>query len=262
MQLKLFNRVEININRLTPQGASWSYPDKSSPKERPETKDLFFVHVHIPKTGGSTFNTVLNKCFGDTHEAFAGRIIHHLPYLTNNQVEGFIRKHPGMNCLSSHIVRATLPYQSSERSIKSIAIIRNPVDKFFSLYFHMRHRFGVRCIEKEFLIGDYIEECIKNHTYKFSGYLHHMCGYQGEGSFKYVKSLVDNRHLHLIDTYNMKSGLQFLKDTYPNYFTDVSFEQENISIKKQEVTQTMKDRVGEFISDYDWKMMKLVQTNQ
>ena len=46
---------------------------------------------------------------------------------------------------------------------------------------------------------------------------------------------------------------------FPNDFKLDGFKQENISTKKQEVTQEMRDRVGEYVSEYDWKLLKLAE---
>ena len=65
--------------------------------------------------------------------------------------------------------------------------------------------------------------------------------------------------MFLFSTYQMTEAMEHLSKKFPADFKKSTFNQENISIKDQEVTQAMKDRVGEYCSDFDWKLLELAE---
>ena len=267
MKFRLLNKYEINLSRVQEdlnfcgvKNGKLIIPEKCAPKKREHKGNNFYIHVHLPKTGGTTFNSVLEDNFDIKYEPFIGRLIHELPYITNEQIERYVVKHPGMKCLTSHMFRAILPYQSTNRNIIAIAVIRNPVDRFFSYYFHMRHRFGVDCEEKEMKIEEYIKFRINQVGGKpFKGYLNHFCGIENEEAFNYIKALIENKHLYIFSTYQMQEGFDYLKSEFPNDFTKTFFKQENISEKDQEVTDSMKQEIHKHVSPFDWKLLELAE---
>lgn len=214
----------------------------------------FFVHIHLPKTGGSTFNTILEDNFKESYEPFAGRFVHLYPMLNEDQITHFVKKHSGIKAASSHLFRAILPYQSAERAVIGIAFIREPVDKFFSYYFHMRHRHGVDCKEKELELHAYIDHRTKA---GYKGYLHQLVGVENELAFEYVQELVEHGNLFLFNTYDMPGAISELHRHFPEDFADKPFEKENISVKDQEVTEEMKERVRNWISEYDFRLIEI-----
>lgn len=268
MEIRLLNKIKISINRIQPSNKDENpekriksfIPTESMPVSRANDTNNFFVHIHIPKTGGTTFNTILEKNFKQSYEPFTGRFIHEYPFLNNRQIENYIAKHSGIKCVTSHMFRAILPYQTAKRNIVAIAFIREPVDKFFSFYFHMRHRYGVECIEKKYKLDEYIDKRIEAvNEEKFQGYLNQFTGIDNQESFEYVQKLVESQNLHLFSTYKMSEALKFLQKKYPDDFKDIFYEKENISVKDQDVTQQMKEKVKNHISDFDWKLLELAE---
>ena len=233
-------------------------PTEAMPALHMDHEENFYVHIHLPKTGGSTFNSSLEKNFGECFEAFQGRFIHFYPILSTEKMLGFIKKHPGIKAVASHNFNAKLPYRNNYKNVISIAFIRNPVDKFFSFYFHMRHRHGVSCIQKEMLLGDYINYHYGNlNKGKLSGYLNQLVGSENQYSFEYLKSLVERGNLILFNTDYMENAMTCLHTKFPKDFYDLNILRENISLKDQNVCDEHRSKVQAMISDYDWKLLEL-----
>ena len=94
-----------------------------------------------------------------------------------------------------------------------------------------------------------------------NGYLKKFCAEESEEAFRYIEQLVVNENLFLFSTYQMNEATQFLHEKFPEVFTDISFAQENISIKDQTVTQKMRDQVNKMISPYDSRLLGLAERN-
>jgi hypothetical protein len=235
-------------------------PDISRPSTA-EQRNLkpFFVHVHIPKTAGTSFNRTLTESFGDTFEPFGGRWLVFLPRFTNDQVLDFMRLHTNINCVASHNFTAILPYRNPLRRIVAIAFLRDPVDRFFSLYFHLRFR-GGDFIETKLELDDYIsghEKQARERGGRLPGLLSELTIEESEESFTYIESLVRNGDLHLLQTDAMDDGCQRLNKLFPNHFKAAQGHRENVSKRDQDVTDEQRERVKKIVSPYDWKLLEL-----
>lgn len=234
-------------------------PHDSRPDPLEQEKEgLIFVHIHIPKTGGTTFNSILTNNFGEAHERFEGRFIQFFPKIDNGKMNAFTERYSGIDAVSSHSFTATLPYHSSKKRIVAIAFLRNPVDRFISNYFFQRMRFGVNRIEKELNLEEYIELKTRGNN-KIHSYLKFITESDSRDALEYVKGLCDNGHLYLFDTYHMDSSLKFLQSRFPHSFTDLNFEVKNESIKDQEVTKRHREMIQENLWDSDLELMKLTE---
>jgi len=226
-----------------------------------EGKNPFFIHIHIPKTGGTTFNKLLEKNFNNSFEQFAGRFIYLFPKFSIDQIINFIELHSVINCVASHNFTAILPYQFGKRKIVGVAFLRDPIDTFLSLYFHLRHR-GGNFIESQKNLDDYIELKTKNiRSIDKKGFLKVMTGYENKEAFKYIKLLVENRNLFLFDTNRMQNSYDILCDIFPDYFARNKVTKENISKKDQNVTEIQRNKIKGTVSDFDWKLLDLANKN-
>lgn len=90
------------------------------------------VHLHVPKTAGTSFNYVLRK-------AYPGRFFEGIfetgHVLSQDEARGFIQTHREMRALSSHALRYPCP-PIEGLHYQYAAILREPVERAVSLYFH------------------------------------------------------------------------------------------------------------------------------
>ena len=219
-------------------------PSVAFPIQAPSDKPPFFVHCHVPKTGGTTFNSILENNFGPAYEPFQGRFIHLFPKVSCKQFEQFIEIQESIFAVSSHQFATVLPYRLTAKNVVSIAFIRDPVDQFFSKYFHQR-RFGMKCPEHDFLIHDYINYKTKKNAFlNYSTYLPQMTPKAG---LDYLEDLIKHENLFLFPLEQFDCALKILQLKFPNYFVDITYERKNISPKDQEVTQEIKEAVSKLI---------------
>lgn len=247
-------------------------PKEAYPEPGPDgSKKPFFVHIHLPRTGGTTFNTVLEKnfkCPSDAphgipkgYEQLAGRFLSvMLTKLSCEQMRKFIEIYTDhINCVASHNISAILPYQDTPRRIVAIAFVRDPVDRLFSSYFHLRF-FGGNFVESKLGMDDYIRHRTRGGA-RISCYLINLAGEESEDSFKYIQKLVENEHLYLFNTYRMQEAFKILKAKFPGYFKDTEIKVENASKKDQEVTDKHREKVLRSISLYDLRLVELANVS-
>jgi hypothetical protein len=229
---------------------------------KPVSKDRlalppFFMHIHIPKTGGTTFNTILEKNFGRYFSRFEGLWIHTCPKISISQVLKFMKLYPGIQASTSHMFSVILPYQQVNRRMIAIAFMRNPVDRFFSFYFHLRHFPGVDHPAKNYTLDKYIDLMCDTDKKPPASALHQMTGEDNQKGFNYIKNLIKNHHLYLLPTEYMDDGLFILQKDFPGYFKDITYRCENISKRDQEVTKAHRHKVRSLFSPYEWQVYEL-----
>jgi hypothetical protein len=97
------------------------------------------VHLHIMKNGGSTFNEILERNFGeglvrwypDDNSAFK---------TTAEEMDAFVRAHSDAQAMASHKLRYPLPPLPGVE-YRYVTFLRHPVERAVSLYFHERLRY-------------------------------------------------------------------------------------------------------------------------
>ena len=89
----------------------------------------FFIFVHVPRTGGSTFSTILRKNFGDRMESVGNFD----PRLENT----------GIDCISGHVLMHEEKMkgigqwcEKYERNPVVLSFVRNPLDRIVSWYIY------------------------------------------------------------------------------------------------------------------------------
>lgn len=244
-----------NILQNMPNNTYTSYISPNAlPVKYSEEKPWFFVHCHVPKTGGTSFNTILEKNFGGSYDPFQGRFIHLFPKVTCTQFEQYIKIHDSITATSSHQFTVVLPYRNKIRNIIALGFIRDPVKQFFSKYFHQR-RYGMKCPERDFLIDDYIQYKIETCTFfNYSKYLTQIQTIEG---LQYLRELIKFENLFLFPLEQFDVALYFLKIKFPGHFCDISYKRMNISPKDQEVTENMKKKVAELIPQENYAVHQL-----
>ncbi len=229
------------------------------PTERPP----FFIHVHVPKTGGTSFTRVLARNFGDAYDPFEGRWIHHVPRLTRHQIRSYLTEHPGVRATSSHAFSVDLPYGMPGRQVVGIAWVRDPVATFFSLYFHLR-RFQHRDdVHNRLLLPDYVAHhealCAKAGRPHAGQWQHLTLGLGSPQVLGQFRRLVDAQQFFLLPTRDMAGGLALLQRRFPAHFVDITVERANVSPRDQEVTPALRARVEALLNPYDHHLLALAE---
>jgi hypothetical protein len=93
-----------------------------------------FVHVHVPKCGGTSLNTLLNAWFNGRMQWI------YFPdpkrVLTQNEMEDFVRQNQDVDCISSHHLRLFPPVIGGRPALY-LTFLRQPADYCISSARHV-----------------------------------------------------------------------------------------------------------------------------
>ena len=93
-----------------------------------------FVHVHVPKCGGTTLNLLLERWFGKGFERWYSRIPERTWSLS--EMETFVAARPHLRCFASHELRE-FPQVLAGRPALYFTFLREPVDRVVSCAKHL-----------------------------------------------------------------------------------------------------------------------------
>ena len=125
---------------------------------------LTWLHVHVPKAGGSTLRHLMRRNFGDDFYNSASLL--ETKQYSRVDVREIVRCHPQYKCISDHKFSLDLPYESEFVNIKAFSYVREPVDRFISRYFFHRHFEEVNCIAQRMSFREFANaELIEQHAH-------------------------------------------------------------------------------------------------
>jgi hypothetical protein len=98
---------------------------------------MVYVHVHLAKNGGETFNSILRRYFGRGYcrfpEASPGYVA------TAEEKRVFLAERPQARCVSGHAFRYPGPAEDG-LEYRYLAFLRHPVERLISLYAYEQKR--------------------------------------------------------------------------------------------------------------------------
>ncbi len=104
--------------------------------------DPVFLHAHIQKCGGTSFDTVLWENFRPGWVSDYG-LLSNLSPKTPWEMNRLLEQRPFLRAFSSHGFPAALDYENAPRPFVTISFVRDPVDRFLSHYnYHQGLRTG------------------------------------------------------------------------------------------------------------------------
>jgi hypothetical protein len=98
-----------------------------------------FVHVHVPKCGGTSLNILLEKWFGAAFRYCYGSDPEKT--LSIEEMEGFVRANQSIDCFASHDIRH-FPSTINNRPALYITFLRDPADRLISCAKHLVQEFS------------------------------------------------------------------------------------------------------------------------
>lgn len=228
-------------------------------------KDLF-IHLHIVKCGGTTFQDILAQNFTANKRSFLWE--HHFLFhqYTQQQFGQLIDNAPFVEAYSSHHISLELPLDRTDKNIQVISYVRNPVDRFLS-YYYMQHKAPQYSLQTapmaRFMnLDEYItyaleEGNVEEHVKK--GQLWYMTTDTGNQGLEQVKKLVEDGKLDLFPLERFDESCLVLQKKFPESFKNIIYRNKNVSQKKEIATPAQRERIASFFSAQEFELHRFSQ---
>lgn len=205
------------------------------------SKRKIWIHVHIPKCGGTTFNNYLKNNFKEGY-LNTNSILNDYQY-SIQQIRRIIQLYPSCTCLTGHKLSLNLPYDEDEYAILSSTFIRNPVDRLVSHYFFHRNHTDFVPETKKMCLHDYIEWALKNQKLEMylNGQVKFLTGDSTVKGLNKISKLVASGKLFILPLSKFDQSLTYLNKRFPKTFRSQLYTRTNVSQKDQTINpETLK----------------------
>ena len=211
-----------------------------------------FVHLHIPKCGGSAVIDVLRRNFrsglGNTNG-----ILNDYQY-DAEQVARIIRHYPDLRCLTGHKLSLDLPFDREGLDIQAFTFIRDPVDRFVSHYFYHRNHTNFVPEAKTMDLLGYADWALSQGNQPM--YVNGQTRFLSGGSLDKVRELARGRRLLLFPSADIQGSFNALARAFPESFVDVRTAHKNVSKKDQPLPAGFRALVLPYVQD-DMALLEL-----
>ena len=210
----------------------------NDPQPQLATKRQAWLHVHVPKAGGSTLRQLMNRNFGDSY--YNSNSLLETKQYTCDDVSEIVRCHPWVRCMSDHKLSLDLPWDHEEASIHAISYVREPVERFISRYFFHRHFEEVNCIAqrmnfREFANAELVDQYVHPQT---NSQIYFLNGGRGNEDMSVIeKALASGRGL-MFPIERFDESCICLERLHPTVFSDLSYVRANVSKRDTDISAT------------------------
>ncbi len=215
-----------------------------------------WLHVHVPKAGGSTLRQLMNRNFGEGY--YNSNSLLETKQYSASEVGEIVLAHPWVRCLSDHKLSLDLPYDLEESNVMALAYVRDPVERFISRYFFHRHFEEVNCIAQQMSFRDFanaelIEQQCPKQTNSQIYFLNHGRSFT---ELAVIKSAIDTGQAFLFPIERFDESCICMERLFPTMFTDLSYVRANVSKRDTEVSEEDRKFVLRYLKqDYPvWEM--------
>jgi len=194
-----------------------------------------FIHIHLWKTGGTTFFNMCRRNFGKGFRRDTMMIQDWS--LTAEQVRWIIDYHSWLSCYSCHMVSSDLPYEMDGVDLRAVSFVRNPIDRYISSYHYQRsiEKVGPGSRARNF-VEFYHNTLGKGDDDPYgNGQTFVLGGAKTEQSLQHVTELVEQGRLLLLVTERFDESCLLLESVFSEDFKDCSYVPLNVSEKKETI---------------------------
>lgn len=210
-----------------------------------------WLHVHVPKAGGSTLRQLMNRNFGTGY--YNSKSLLETKQYTCQDVSEIIRCHPGVRCFSDHKLSLDLPFDSEHARVMALSYVRDPVDRFVSRYFFHRHFEEVNCIAqrmsfREFANAELVEQDVDPQT---NSQIYFLNGGRSFEDLAIIERALATKQAFLFPIERFDESCICLERLYPTTFSDLSYVPANVSKKDAVITDEDRELVLRYLKiDY------------
>lgn len=196
-----------------------------------------WLHVHVPKAGGSTLRQLMNRNFGDGF--YNSMSLLETKQYTCEDVSEIVRCHPWVQCFSDHKLSLDLPYNHEHSRIFALSYVRDPVERFISRYFFHRHFEEVNCIAQRMSFRDFANaELVEQYAHpQTNSQIYFLNGGRSKTDMTVVKDSLDSGKAFLFPIERFDESCVVLERKFPMFFSDLSYVRANVSKKDANVSE-------------------------
>ena len=195
-----------------------------------------WLHVHVPKAGGSTLRQLMNRNFGKGY--YNSQSLLETKQYTREDVSEIVRCHPWVKCFSDHKLSLDLPFHHDEYQIQALSYVRDPVERFISRYFFHRHFEEVNCIAqrmsfRDFANAELIEQQVHPQT---NSQIYFLNGGRSFDDMSLIREAIATGRAFLFPIERFDESCVCLERLFPTTFSDLSYVRANVSKKDAEIS--------------------------
>ena len=210
-----------------------------------------WLHVHVPKAGGSTLRQLMNRNFGDGY--YNSKSLLETKQYTRDDVSEIVRCHPTVQCFSDHKLSIDLPFDHEHAHVYALSYVRDPVERFISRYFFHRHFEEVNCIAQRLSFRDFAEaELVHQEAHpQTNSQTYFLNGGRSFTELSVIEAALATGKAFLFPIERFDESCICLERLFPTMFSDLSYVPANVSKKDAEVSPKDRDFVRRFLSADD-----------
>ena len=196
-----------------------------------------WLHVHVPKAGGSTLRQLMNRNFSPGY--YNSSSLLETKQYTRNDVSEIVRCHPWVTCLSDHKLSLDLPYEHEHANVLALCYVRDPVERFISRYFFHRHFEEVNCIAQRMSFRDFAVAELEHQEVspQTNSQIYFLNGGDSDSDMTVIESAVSTGQAFLFPIERFDESCILMEQRFPDHFKDLSYVRANVSKKDSEITE-------------------------
>ncbi len=212
-----------------PQADSQAYPQS--------LLRTVWLHVHVPKAGGSTLRQLMNRNFGKGF--YNSNSLLETKQYSCEDVSEIVRCHPWVECLSDHKISFDLPFNHEHARVHALSYVRDPVERFISRYFFHRHFEEVNCIAQRLSFRDFTEaELVRAEVHpQTNSQIYFLNGGRSFDDMTVIEHALETSKAFLFPIERFDESCICLEQLFPTVFADLSYVRANVSKRDAEITE-------------------------